>query len=241
MDRMDHARAFRLFERLARDVHAAPGLREARAQLLRAVLGELGGDSATFFEPGATSPAQTACIETPAAIVDLYLARRARYERSNRPMFAALERGPAIDSEVYCARERERLAIYDEVFKPQGARSILASWLRLGNRRLGVLVLKRHDAAKAFLGREAQALSQLAPLLSLIEAGFARVPAAPFMLSPREHEVAALAAKGLRNSEIAVLLGTSLGTVKKQLGSAMEKAGVSSRAELATELATRRN
>jgi two-component system nitrate/nitrite response regulator NarL len=52
-------------------------------------------------------------------------------------------------------------------------------------------------------------------------------------LSPREAEVAALVAKGLRNREIAVELGITEGTVKVFLHSIFDKLGVSNRTELA--------
>lgn len=52
-------------------------------------------------------------------------------------------------------------------------------------------------------------------------------------LSPRETEVMALVAKGLRNREIAVELGITEGTVKVFLHSIFDKMGVSNRTELA--------
>lgn len=52
-------------------------------------------------------------------------------------------------------------------------------------------------------------------------------------LSPREQEVAALAARGCTNPEIADQLSVSIGTIKKQLAGAMRKLGVSSRIALA--------
>src|SRR5260221_7475427 len=130
MSRMDHARAFRVLERLARDVQTAVGPAEARVQLLKVAAAELGAGSATFHEPGATRPAQAASIETPAGIVERYLSDRARSQRSKRRMFVALERAPAIDGEEYCARERQRLRIYEEGFRPQRGRRTPACWLR---------------------------------------------------------------------------------------------------------------
>jgi DNA-binding NarL/FixJ family response regulator len=52
------------------------------------------------------------------------------------------------------------------------------------------------------------------------------------VLSPREREVARLIRSGLRNKEIAALLGTSVETVRKQTISIYEKLGVSVRVEL---------
>lgn len=56
-------------------------------------------------------------------------------------------------------------------------------------------------------------------------------------LSPRERQVAELAATGLTNPEIAGELFVSVGTVKKQLAGAMRKLGVRSRVALAARLA----
>jgi DNA-binding CsgD family transcriptional regulator len=51
-------------------------------------------------------------------------------------------------------------------------------------------------------------------------------------LAPRQHEVAALAANGRTNLEIADALGISINTVKLRLKQAFERLGVESRTEL---------
>jgi LuxR family maltose regulon positive regulatory protein len=53
------------------------------------------------------------------------------------------------------------------------------------------------------------------------------------VLSQREQEVAALAAKGLTNPEIAARLFVARGTVKNTIAHALEKTGTKSRSELA--------
>lgn len=57
--------------------------------------------------------------------------------------------------------------------------------------------------------------------------------AATRALSARETEVARLAARGLRNRDIAQALGLTESTVKMHMGNAFDKLGVASRAELA--------
>jgi two-component system nitrate/nitrite response regulator NarP len=52
-------------------------------------------------------------------------------------------------------------------------------------------------------------------------------------LSARESEVARLAARGLRNRDIADSLGLTESTVKMHMGNVLDKLGVASRAELA--------
>lgn len=54
-------------------------------------------------------------------------------------------------------------------------------------------------------------------------------------LSPRENEIATLAADGKSNPEIAVALGLSVNTVKTHLSHAMTKLGVNGRVSLALE------
>jgi DNA-binding NarL/FixJ family response regulator len=55
----------------------------------------------------------------------------------------------------------------------------------------------------------------------------------PSPLTPREREVAVLAAQGLSNKEIAKTLGISVKTVKAHLSLVFQKLGVRRRSELA--------
>jgi two-component system, NarL family, nitrate/nitrite response regulator NarL len=54
----------------------------------------------------------------------------------------------------------------------------------------------------------------------------------PKALSPRQHEIAALASSGLSNKEIARLLGLTEGSVKQHLHSAFTKLGIQRREHL---------
>ena len=58
------------------------------------------------------------------------------------------------------------------------------------------------------------------------------------LLTPREQEVATMAARGLSNREISNTLEVSVRTIENQLQRAYEKLGVASRGELAAALAT---
>lgn len=53
-------------------------------------------------------------------------------------------------------------------------------------------------------------------------------------LSPREREVAALVAAGLRNADIALALGIALGTVKDHVHRVLAKSGLDGRAQIAS-------
>ncbi len=59
----------------------------------------------------------------------------------------------------------------------------------------------------------------------------------PERLAPRERQIVALVAQGLRNRDIAAQLGITEGTVKVYLHAIFEKLGVSSRTELAIRAA----
>lgn len=52
-------------------------------------------------------------------------------------------------------------------------------------------------------------------------------------LSPRQREVAALVATGLRNKDVALALGISVGTVKDHVHAILDKTGLDSRAAVA--------
>lgn len=54
-------------------------------------------------------------------------------------------------------------------------------------------------------------------------------------LSPREREVAGLVAVGLRNRDIALALGISVGTVKDHVHRVLTKSGLDSRAGIAAQ------
>jgi len=59
------------------------------------------------------------------------------------------------------------------------------------------------------------------------------------VLTPREREVAMLAASGVASREIALRLELSVRTVNNYLGRACAKLGISSRAQLTAVLTTR--
>jgi DNA-binding CsgD family transcriptional regulator len=179
----------------------------------------------------------------------LYVTNKVRYERSGGRLLRAMESGRSvIDSDVYGTREREHLDLYVEILLPQGACSLLSAMVYRRGRAFCHLTLKRHGRGAQFRARDAKALDILLPALGLADAGFqyspnlscldGAEPALPLYaetrpLGAREAEVAALVCKGMRNREIAMLVGTSCETVKKQVHSVLAKVGVSNRTELA--------
>jgi DNA-binding CsgD family transcriptional regulator len=242
-----------LFEQIARDGQSASSMAEFRNALLRAVLQKVGGDSSAIMDLAPRSQRFASCtgaIGSSAGYVDQYMAHRARYDDSlSRLLRVAHVGGAAIDTDVYTRRERESLAAYVEVLLPQGARSILAGLLCYGGRATGLIVLKRHCRGHGFQIDDAAALRELLPAVALADAGFRYTLRGPPLeatlphrqLSPREAQVAAFVAKGLQNPEIALLLGTSRHTVKKQVQKIMGKLEVSNRTELAGTIGSGQN
>jgi DNA-binding CsgD family transcriptional regulator len=237
-----------LFERVAIDAQRVRTIGACRSALLGAVATLLGTDSAALMDPH-WGPAVTgggeriAVLGTSEGYLGPWVENRKRWAHSLRKLLGVARAGPMIDTDVYDARERRRLAIYQEVFHPQGATSILASFVPHGGRSVAMIMFKRHGRGTPFMAHDAQVLSSLLPAIGLADAGFqfafdatagpAEEPPPADDLSPREAQVAHLACTGMRNAEIAALLGTSGETVKKQLASAMEKMDVSNRTELA--------
>jgi DNA-binding CsgD family transcriptional regulator len=236
------------FERVAIEAQQAPTMDRCRRALLGAVATLVGTDSAALLDPPwgpaiAGQQQRLAALGTSESYLGPYVENQQRWTHSLRKLVTAMRTGPTIDTDIYAARERERLAVYQAIFRPQGATSILATFVPHGRRLGAMIVFKRHGRGTPFLAKDAEVLSSLLPAIGLADAGFqfafdakAR-PAEDILatdgLSPREAQVARLAYKGMRNSEIAALLGTSAETVKKQLASVMEKMDVSNRTELA--------
>ena len=102
-------------------------------------------------------------------------------------------------------------------------------------------------AGREHLGEQAQPAWERGAGLSIEEAaamarrgrGPRRRPAFGWSsLTPAEHNVADLVARGLTNPEIAAQLGVSAGTVKDHVSSALRKLGVRTRAELAAAVSS---
>jgi DNA-binding CsgD family transcriptional regulator len=241
-----------LFERLVRDADGASSIAAYRARLLGSLQQLVGADSAAMLDPpwadaderGARD--RTVGLGTSAGFMQSFFEHRQRYARSLARLLRVMRAGrPVIDDAVYGMRERERLAVYREIFLPQKATSMLAASARCRGVETATLVFKRHGRSSRFRALDAARLEAMLPAVALADAGFryafeARRAAAaaerpPFArgLGAREAQVAQLASRGLRNVEIAAMLGTSAETVKRQLCSVFAKVQVSNRTELA--------
>jgi DNA-binding CsgD family transcriptional regulator len=241
-----------LFERLVRDAEGAPNIAAFRTRLLWSLRELVGADSAAVIDPGwldvdaRGARERTVVFGTSAGFTQPFFAHRRRYARSLSRMVRMMGTGrPVIDDAVYGARDRQRLAVYREIFLPQNATSILAASARCRGVETAMLVFKRHGRSARFRAPDTARLEAMLPVVALADAGFRyafearRAVAAPARssllqgLGEREAQVGQLASRGLRNAEIAAILGTSAETVKRQLRSVFAKVEVSNRTELA--------
>ena len=104
-----------------------------------------------------------------------------------------------------------------------------------GERDLGDLRIWRAQGRPDFSDRDIGLLDALEPHLrrALLRCGRCAG------LTPREHEVAALVARGCTDRDIARILGIGFGTVRTHITNAMDKSGCANRAELAAAMARR--
>jgi len=149
---------------------------------------------------------------------------------------------PTLDVQVLTRARRERLTVYRELLAPLRVSEFVTN---VWHSRFGVFGFHfaRTAPMRPFRAPQLARLAQIVPSLKLGQALLASEEraAAPselswiaaWGLSGREREVAALVARGFRNTEIAALLRISANTVRNHLVSIFRKADVSTRAELA--------
>jgi DNA-binding CsgD family transcriptional regulator len=164
----------------------------------------------------------------------------------------AREHGAYLDTEVYTARERRELPFYREIVRPQGITNQLVAHLRFRGELSGLVYLCRHGRGTPFRPRDLEWLRGVLPFLALGHAALiGRSPPMPsdddrelderiHSLSPREREIVRHVCAGLRNRDIALLLGSSPNTVRNQLHRVFERLGLDSRTALAVAFLRKR-
>jgi DNA-binding CsgD family transcriptional regulator len=151
--------------------------------------------------------------------------------------------GAYVDTEVYSTRERGASAFFSEVIRGAGFTGQIVAVIHFGGVVSGVIHLNR--SGSPFSNDD---LERLSPFLRVVGAVHAAVePSVPQMrrapapeipaLTPREREVAELISQGKINGDIALILGTSVHTVRRQVESILTKCGVSSRVAVAALVA----
>lgn len=151
-----------------------------------------------------------------------------------------------IHHQVWSPARQQELAVFRELLTPSGMKHMI---VRVGMRggNLAGFNLERRSAIP-FTDRELALVDAVAPFLHIVEVMTLRTQdeciSAEFTrehgLTQRESEFVALAVRGLQNSEIAVVSGVSVNTVRNTLARVFTKVDVTNRAELAY-LATRPN
>jgi DNA-binding NarL/FixJ family response regulator len=151
--------------------------------------------------------------------------------------------GVILDQDVFSAHARGRMEFYESCVRPNGTKSFLAVHLALHGREVAVMHLCRTSPHQVrFSAEQLDALQRLRPALALGFGVFAHEPPRPAApshapgwetLTPREREIARLAALGYTNREIAVAFGSSANTVRNHVVSIFRKMEATTRAELA--------
>lgn len=225
--------------------------REYHTWLLAHLRNAAGCDGALIRPGPRWAGAQTLYLDQSSRFTDLYVERAARYGPDLR-RWCELSRGQEafVDGEIYDTRAQDKMAIYREVIRREGIRSILACPLSFRGEVLGLAFLFRMGAARPFVAQDAKALTRALPLLALAEKALRatfgpiarRAPlsqreerfwSAFQSLGHREQQVARLIGEGLQSKEIAQQLGTSPHTVRAQTQRIFGKLGVHSRTQVA--------
>jgi DNA-binding CsgD family transcriptional regulator len=136
-------------------------------------------------------------------------------------------------SDVLSRRDFHRTELYQYVSRPVGIEDMMRLWL---DPELPGARLEFDRSRPTFTERDRDVLDVLLPHLKQFRrhavarrSPSPRLATAPGGLTPREREVLELVAEGKTNTEIAVLLWISPGTVRKHLENIFEKMGVHTR------------
>jgi DNA-binding CsgD family transcriptional regulator len=128
-----------------------------------------------------------------------------------------------------------RTEFYNDFLARDGLHHGVNMFIFDGERDLGDLRIWRARGRPEFCDRDLDLLDALEPHLRRPLLRCERCEG----LTPREHEVAALVARGCTDRDIARILGIGFGTVRTHITNAMSKNGCSNRAELAAAIARR--
>lgn len=232
-------------EALVQDAQGCRSPSELHEVLMKAVGGQVGFDTAIFV-PLWPRPALPTAIDKPDHLkyFQLFVANRDHYAPSLRKATACSATLHAyIDTEIYTAAERERLPFFADIIRPQRIGSQLVLYPRVFGRPVASVHLERYGRSR-FRPKDIERVGRLIPLIGMAQAAFAAC--APKgdeslkrrleRLAPRERQIAALVAQGLRNRDIASQLGLSSNSVRNRLAQIFDKLGASSRTELAVWL-----
>ncbi len=149
-----------------------------------------------------------------------------------------LRRKASFVADVMPQAELERTEFFHDFLSRDGLHHGINIYLFDGQRDLGDFRVWRARGRPEFEQRDKDLLDVLEPY---VRRALLREQEQRPVLTARERDVAALAAKGLTDREIAGLLGIGFSTVRTHLGRLLAKFGCANRAELAARLTRRRS
>jgi DNA-binding CsgD family transcriptional regulator len=211
------------------------------------------GCDGALYRPGSRWPGSTTYyLDEGTRFTDSYVGNSDRY-RPELSQWCALSKTDQafVDGDLYSPSTQRRMAIYSEVVRPDGVRSILGCPLSVRGQTVGLIFLFRRGFGSRF---DADTAASLAPVLRSIavaevavksttapppiaaDEGLESFRAAFANLTKRERQVAALLAQALQSKEIANLLGTSLHTVRHQTLRIYSKLGLRGRSLVAVAM-----
>lgn len=165
-----------------------------------------------------------------------------RHWRDRDPVLARVveTRLPASSSQLYAVERWRETPFIREYGRKSDVESYMIAPIYGSRGVVGAFCFFRHRTACAF---DREDLTRATVFAGVLSSSFAALPASPcagaLPLTRREKQVALLAARGLRNPEIAKQLGLARETVKQALSRVYGKLGLRGRTELAVELVKR--
>jgi DNA-binding CsgD family transcriptional regulator len=150
-------------------------------------------------------------------------------------------RGVVQDSDVYSARQRDRIPWFVDIVRPLAMKHMAWASLRLGGQELAVIGLARADAGRGFKGGGLEFLRQVSPALAMAESllqlrGDGPAPGDEPALTPREREILELFEHGASYQDAARMLQISVNTVRDHVRNIYEKLQVTSKVEAVLKL-----
>ncbi len=210
-------------------------------------LRSLVGCDGALYRPGSSWAGSRAYyLDADSGFTDGYVHGAARY-RPEVTAWCELTKGEkaVIDTELYSASERRKKALYSEVIRPAGIKSIMGCPLTVGKKVVALIFMYRTGMGRAFHEDQARSLDPILKGLALAELAFDRresqvaVRDTPDTLPDFLHSVFQELLTGKSEKQIAALLGLSPRTVHKYTELIYRSLNIHSRAELMARMLAR--
>lgn len=225
---------------------------EFRRQVLAWCERHVGSDQAAVGGPGDLQLTEHATSSDEVCVATCRMWQQFdAYAGTLAPLLSAArdQLGAVQDTAVLDQRAHAHRRFYREVIAPTGAQVLALAPLCVGGTVIGILGLGRARAGSSFGEDQLQLLGRAAQVIAMgdmlrrqperrqraaqdVVADLRGQLSDQPPLSPREREIVDLVTLGLTNAQVAMALGTSPNTVRKQLVSIFRKVQVASRAEL---------